>query len=96
MHKVFDQTPKEDAKDPITHGGGSAPQSSGSHDRPVYDRRHPYDWHNIPSSFAQGFQEVAKERCGLASPIVAWAMNLVQVKILAEPAIPQLHEKRLI
>lgn len=96
MHYVFNQTPKEEPKNPVTCTWGHAGHTRKSNEGTEGDTWKPYDRNHIPRGLAQRLQKVPKERCRFTTPVVTWTMDLLQIKFLAEPTVPQLHKQRLV
>lgn len=96
VHQILDQTPEEESQNPVSHTGGHIGDTRKANRGTVGDTREPQDRNDIPCRLAEGLEEVAKERSGFATLIVTRTMDLLQIEILAETAIPQLHEKRLV
>lgn len=96
MHYIFDQTPKEEPQKPVSCTSGHAGHTRKSNEGTEGDTWKPYDRNHIPRGLAQRLQKVPKERRGFTTLVVTWTMNLLQIEFLAEAAIPQLHEQRLV
>lgn len=96
MKRVFDQRPYSKAREPITHYLERAVEMLKGKPRPVGHGRQPNDRNHPPGGFAYGLQEVAEQWCRFSTFVVSGPMDLLQIKVLAEPSSPDLHEQWLI
>lgn len=94
MKTVLDQGPDEDTQTPVTSKNKRRAYALASLIGAVDDAGHPEGWNNPPRGLCERFQEVSEQRRGLASLVVAGAMDLVEVEVLAEATKPDLREQR--
>ena len=96
MQDVFDQTPEEKAKQPVGDFCQGVIEAVVGEVGAVRDARQPDHGDDPPGRQTEGLEEVAEERRRGAAPVVARAVDLVQVERLAETAEPDLHQERLV
>ena len=92
MHGILGDGPKADPKDPIPHR--LQPQLPGRKYCSIYHGRQPHHGHDPPRRQTQRLQEIAEQRRRCSSPVMAWPVHLLQVEVLAEAAVEDLHEQR--
>lgn len=60
MHNVFNKSPKEETKQPISSSSGIVTETGKANSRSICDAWQPDDRDQIPRSFGQRFKEVAE------------------------------------
>lgn len=96
VHQILDESPETHAASEVGGSSSGATQTGSSHSNSVGNTWQPDTWHDIPRGLAERLQEVAEQRSGLPSPVVTGPMNLLQVELFGEVAVPQLHQKWLV
>lgn len=96
MQKILNQGPEANTTDPVSGSGDRITQAPHAENGTICDGRQPDDGHSIPCGFAERLQEVTEERGRLAALVVAWPMDLFQVELLGEVAVPELREQGLV
>lgn len=90
---ILGKSPEEDAKGPIPGGDQLGAKALRSQIGAVGDPGQPNSRDHPPRGQGEGLEKVAKERRGFTALVMARAMDLVQVKFLAESAEPDLREE---
>lgn len=93
MQDVLHERPDAEAEDPVGGEGGRRERLARV-PGPVGNARQPDARHDPPRGLAEGLEEVAEERRGVAPFVVPRAVHLREVELLAEAAVPDLHQHR--
>lgn len=95
VEAVLDKCPEEQAREPGDGEVNLALEALGSEVGAVGDARHPQRRDEPPGRLGQRLEKVAKQRSGIAALVVTRAVDLVEVKVLGEAAVPDLEKERL-
>lgn len=93
VHAVLDDGPDGEAGEPVGCRHQGVAEVLAGEVGAVDDGGEPEGRHDVPGGFGEGFEEVAEERRAVAALVVARAVDLLQVEVFAEPAVPHLHEE---
>lgn len=91
VQTVFDDCPDAKAGSPVGSKLEHAGQTLACEVGAVCDRGQPDGWDDPPRSLAQWLKEVAEKRSRISTLIVSWSVYLLEVEVLAEAAVPDLH-----
>lgn len=93
VQDVLDQTPETEAGRPASGLFPATGEAFVGKVCTIRDARQPDDRDHPPGRLGQRLEEVAEQRGGLASLVMARTVDLVQVELFAEATVPDLREK---
>lgn len=91
VHAVLDDGPDAEADDPIRGCDQRIAEMLRREVRAVDDGWEPESGHDVPGSLRERLEKVAEQRRTLTTLVVSRTVDLLQVELLAEAAIPDLH-----
>jgi hypothetical protein len=96
VQNVFNNSPEEDTKDPVTKSVQLVVKALSSNVGAICNAWQPNKRNHIPSCLGKRFKKVSKQRCGLAALVMSRTMDLIQVEFFSESTEPKLRKKRAV